>query len=121
MKPTQGALDALWHTLGLDPARGEMEPYRNHYVADSTPPPAIVELLELGLVAVGRRPTFFPAGDVVFCATERGRALAVAEASHHRPRFTRAQLRYRRWLADDTGEPFGDWLRRGGGPEGMLS
>lgn len=90
------------------------KPHRNHYVSGPSPSPAMLALVEAGLVVEARRPGFLPSDSRVFQATDEGRAAAIAFREATRPRLTRAQRRYRTWLSDSdlTDESFGDWLRR---------
>ena len=112
---TPEARRILLHTLGLQPTvEGAM--YRNRYISGATPPPGMVELVDLGLMVERQRPGFLPAADRSWAATDAGKAAASAEHAATLPRITRAQRRYRAWLreTDASGESFGDWLRRGG-------
>lgn len=112
---TTEALHILLHTLGLQPAvDGNI--YRNRYVSGPTPPPGMVELVDLGLMVERQRPGWLPADDRSWCATDAGKAAALAEHAATLPRLTRGQRRYRDWLreTDASGESFDAWLRRQG-------
>lgn len=110
---TPEARHILLHTLGLQPAV-DGTTYRNRYVSGPTPPPGMAELVDLGLMAERQRPGFLPADGRSWCATDAGKAAALAEHAATLPRLTRGQRRYRDWLrvSDATGESFTEWLRR---------
>lgn len=108
---TPAEADVLLHTLGLDRAE---EPYRDRYVSrpDCDGWAALLSLEAAGLMERRRSPGFLPEGDVTFGATAAGKRAAIAEAARRRPRLTRAQARYRRFLkADGVFPTFLDFLR----------
>ncbi len=105
----------LLHMLGL--TRSE-SPYRNHYVAGPGhhSSDALDRLVGAGLVEATRRPGFLLDDSINYRATDAGRAVALAEKERRRPRLTRSQERYRRWIDSgcaDSGWPFGDWIKAG--------
>ena len=104
--------DILLHTLGL--TRGDRE-YRNHFVAGPEHPDwgTLLQAESAGLMERVTSPGFLNPGDTTFRVTEAGKTHARAAKSAQKRKLTRAQIRYRRWLDIDSGEPFGDWLRRG--------
>ena len=105
-------LDTLLHILGLDERHADS--YRNHYVTGAAVDVEVVALIELGLVVETDAPAFLPAGDRTFCATARGRSVALAERRRRYPPPSRSHARYARWLnvADCWPISFGDFLRR---------
>lgn len=113
-------LNVLIHALGFDRRRYEVdglpaEPYRNHFVAGPGhhSMPALEAAVERGLMVRGAA-TLCGEGSEVFCATPAGVAHARAAAMARRPRLTRSQRRYRRWLCADSDRTFGEWLKDGG-------
>jgi hypothetical protein len=103
MTPEQ--LHILQHSLGVDQyGRGEM--YRNHYVGGEN---QCRPLVALGYM-VERAASELTGGDPCFHVTEAGKRAMLAE-SPIPPKLTRAQERYRRFLAADTGYSFGEWLK----------
>lgn len=95
--------DILLHTLGIRPRHDtdyDREPYRNHYVAGP-----------------GHRPPgFLGESDMLFACTDLGKARALSVRAKRRPKLTRGQLRYRRWLDISDCCPdltFGQWLLDG--------
>ena len=105
MNPSPSQIEVLQHTLGLTPK--QREPYRNHYVAsgDHYAMPDLQSLESMGLMARGRTPAFCDPSDIVFMATERGRALAL-ERLPDPPKLTR----YDEWLRAECNESFGEYL-----------
>lgn len=102
---TKEQVALLQHTLGL--RIDQRTPYRNHYVAD-TGHYAMADLkaLEgLGLIARAHTPGFLDPGDIVFCTTDAGRALAI-EMLPEPPKRTR----YDEYLAAEFGESFAYYL-----------
>ena len=105
-------LELLRHALGYD---GDVSPRhsegrRNSFCAGvgSVDHRACERLSAAGLMAPGR---FINEGrDRYYHATEAGRA-AVEARRPAAPTLTRAQKRYRAWLAADCGLRFGEWLR----------
>jgi len=108
---TREAMDVLLHTLGL--SEGPREPYRNLFVAGEGHEDwhSLLALEAAGLMVRLRRPGFLEEGDVPFRATEQGKRDAMAEAHRRVPKLTRSQRRYREWLARDSGQSFGEFLR----------
>lgn len=108
--------DILLHTLGLQYAD---EPYRNHFVAGPghADMPALLRLVEAGLMERTRTPGFLPDADETFRATDAGKQRALllkAKERAARPRLTKAQERYRRFMDSDglVGDgTFRDFLR----------
>ena len=107
---TPNQLGILQHSLGVD-QYGRGQQFRNHYVGgeeDCRPFVALGYMVE------------YPAseltgGDPLFCVTDSGKRAMLA-GSPIPPKLTRSQKRYRRFLDADTGESFGEWLRRMGRP-----
>lgn len=98
-------IELLQHTLGVDDER--RVPYRNHFVAGPGHHEMhhLIALEGLGLVARTRTPAFCDSGDIVFCATEAGRTLAIARL----PPIP-ARSRYDEFLREDGGRTFGEHL-----------
>ncbi len=107
-------LHILQHALGLDDC-GQGRAYRNHYVADVGHHgyDACMAHVEAGRMTK-HGPSEMYGGEQSFCfvVTEAGRKY-VREHSppYPRVRLTRSQRRYREYLAQDSGLPFGEWLR----------
>lgn len=104
-------IDLLQHALGLDKF-GRGRAYRNHFVTSPgcTDWKDCCALVKGGLLHDhGARE--IAGGSHVFSVTDEGRAY-VRTHSAHMPKFTRSQLRYLRWLDEDSGVGFGEWLRR---------
>lgn len=97
--------DILLHTLGIRVTDdGITESYRNHFVTGEGHHDlaAVRKLTSLGLMEPRRIPAFLHSADHLYAVTEAGRAVALAEAQKRlsrRPRLTRSQKRYRRWLS----------------------
>lgn len=102
---TPQQIDLLHHTLGL--SAEQRKPYRNHYVASKGHyAMQDLEALEaLGLMRRGRTPAFCDQRDIVFIATDTGRALALEQLPAE-PLHTR----YDDFLAADGGRTFGEHL-----------
>jgi len=111
---TPALLHILQHSLGLDAHglyKGEREGYRNYF---ATGPSCdnyaqCRELADAGLMV-----EHAPRGELcpysTFVVTDAGRD-AVREHSPPAPKLTRAQKRYRRFVAHDCGLSFREWLR----------
>jgi len=99
----------LQHALGLD-RHGQGRAYRNHFVTDreSVDFKACARLVQAKLMTV-RSPTQISGGGFVFQVTELGRAF-VRENSQPPPKLTRSQQRYQRFLNEDSGLRFAEWL-----------
>jgi hypothetical protein len=102
---TKDQLHILQHSLGLDQF-GQGVAYRNHYVGD---PESCRPLVALGFMTEHPR-SELTGGDPWFRVTDAGRG-AVRDESPKPPKLTRSQLRYRRFLATDSGLSFREWLR----------
>ncbi len=105
MKPEH--LQILQHALGVD-EYGQGKQYRNHFCAGGDDEDACRELVAMGLMATFER-SYLPYYNCT--VTETGKQ-AVVDHSPKPPKLTRGQIRYRRFLSADTGERFGEWLRR---------
>lgn len=109
MTPTE--FDILIHALGLD--EEHFDSRRNQYVTDACDP-AILALVEAGMMFKPRQPSFLAEGEANFMVTEHGIAVAMVENRRRNPPPTRSQKRYLRWLGISDVEPdlrFGDFLR----------
>ena len=105
-------LEVLRHALGFD-SDGSPRPEagrRSSFCAGvgTTDHRACERLSAAGLMTPGR--SINEGSDRYFHATEAGRA-AVEARRPPAPQLTRAQKRYRAWLAADCGLSFGEWLR----------
>lgn len=89
--PSVRQIEILQHTLGLD--REKREPWRNYYCAEDGSPD-VEAIVALGLMERGR--TLNGERDRYYHVTEAG--IAAAKAALPKP-YTRAQQRYRRFLA----------------------
>lgn len=104
-------IEILQHSLGLD-EHGQGKSYRNHYVSGDGCDgwDTLLDLVSRGLMT--RSPGSSITGwDDCFTVTEAGRAY-VAEHSPKPPKLTRAQRRYRDFIAADCGLSFCEWLQR---------
>lgn len=103
-------LAILQHTIGADEF-GKRRWDRNYFVTGegTTDYPFCMELVGADLM-VRCAGNAITCGDYVFYAKRIGMAY-VAEHSKKPPKLTRAQIRYREWLADDGHWTFGEWLK----------
>lgn len=109
-------LDILQHALGRDeygrPKRGDGTDYRNHFTTgEGGGDLALCRSAVAGGLMAEHAPREISGGEYIFTVTDRGRAW-VTTNSPAAPRLTRAQTRYQAWLAEDSGDTFGEWLRR---------
>lgn len=92
-------MEILLHTLGLSASK---EMYRNHFVAGPGhhDMPKIERLVAAGLMIQGRTPGFARSDDMVFYATDAGKAEALAGATRRRKvtKLTRSQQTYSEYL-----------------------
>lgn len=104
-KPSQQQVELLHHTLGL--SIDHRESYRNYFVAGPGhhDMPDLEALEALGLMTRSRAPKFCADGDIVFRATDAGRAVAL-DSLPPPPKRTR----YGEWLDADCCESFGEFL-----------
>ena len=114
MTPEQ--LHILQHSLGVD-QYGQGRMYRNHFCAggadeDGAPMggDAVIcaELVALGYMKRHATTEMLPYFNC--SVTEAGKAAMLAE-SPKPPKLTRAQFRYRQFLAEDSGMKYGEWLK----------
>jgi hypothetical protein len=103
-------IELLQHTLGLTgKTRGNHTPHRNLFVADAGHHDMkhLAALEGMGLMERRRSPGFLAAGDIVFAATDTGRATALAALPEPKPR-----TRYEDYLDADgcAGNTFGEFL-----------
>lgn len=105
MGTTQHQIELLQHTLGL--RVDSRTSYRNYFVAGKGhhDMPALQALESLGLMRRASTPAFCHQEDIVFCATDAGRALAI-EALPEQPKRTR----YEDFLTYDGSISFGQYL-----------
>ncbi len=104
LSPSQ--LQILQHSLGVD-EYGQGKMYRNHFCAGGADEAICRELVESGYMKAFTR-SYLP-----YCnctVTAEGKAAMLAQSTKP-PKLTRGQKRYRAFLAADSGERFGDWLR----------
>lgn len=103
--PTAAQIALLQHTLGL--SERNHAPYRNHFVAGHghRDQPDLEQLEAAGLMSRVPTPRFCDPDDVVFCATEAGRAAAIAALPEPSKR-----TRYDAFLDYDGSLPFGEYL-----------
>jgi hypothetical protein len=102
-------LAIILHALGLDQYGGG-ESYRRRYVIGPGGDryPDCMSLVERGMMTRQENPHV--CGGVIFFVTEAGERAARAQAPE-RPKLTRGQERYRRYLRHDSSLSFGQWLR----------
>lgn len=107
---TSRQLEILQHAVGAD-QYGHTQRFaeRNHFCAGVGDEPDCRELIAMGYMRQHETTAWLPYFNC--SVTDAGRA-AMREASPETPKLTRSQLRYQRFLDADTGESFGEWLRR---------
>lgn len=106
------SLHVLQHALGLDD-NGQGTWYRNHFVCG--PGHNDYERCEAHVAAglmVRHEPRPLFGGDYCYVVTDAGKEFVRSRAVAP-PKLTRSQRRYREFLARDTGESFGEWIRAG--------
>lgn len=116
MSLTQEQLHILQHALGL--AQNDRPPaYRNRYVVepDCDSFDDCRSLVDAGLM-VDHGAHRIAGGMHCFSATDEGERIAREAWESAKPKLTRAQRRYRDWLASDCGLSFGEWLAAGRQP-----
>lgn len=115
MTLTEPAIHVLLHATGWSTAVHAAEGgYRSHYCAGPDAVPACEELVAAGL-AVRRDVSWVP--DATYLVNETGQAIARGIAEKRRPRLTRSQERYRRFLRLDSGLTFREFLTMLPGPD----
>lgn len=107
---TPPQLHILQHALGLD-QYGQGERYRNHFVAGGDDVAACEGLVDLGLMAKVAVVRELTGAMPCFQVTPEGQTV-VWQQSPVPPKLSRSKQRYRAFLDADTGERFGDWIRR---------
>lgn len=105
---TEKHLHVLQHALGVDEF-GRGEQYRNFFCAGGGDETLCRELIALGFMKQHATTEWLPYFNC--SVTDAGKAAVLAE-SPQPPKLSRAQQRYRRFIAADTGEKFGEWLKR---------
>lgn len=108
MTPTSYQISLLQHTIGVRP--DQRSPHRNHFVAGSghQDMPHLERLVGGGLMEVRRSPAFLDDGDIVFAATEAGKATALQHLAPPPPPPKRN--RYDEFLSADSDESLGAFL-----------
>jgi hypothetical protein len=106
-------LHILQHALGRD-QYGKGSDYRNHFCAGegSADFDLCRDAVSRGLM-VEHPPSEISGGDHIFTVTDAGKAY-IAAHSPPKPRLSRGQERYRRYLGSasaDSGATFGEWLK----------
>lgn len=98
----------LHHTLGMRPE--QRDGHRNHFVAGPGhfDMPDLEALESMGLMIRTRTPAFCDPEDIVFRASEAGRALAIEQLPAPVP--PKIQSQHHQWLDADSGFSFGEWL-----------
>lgn len=104
---TQGQLQILQHSLGLD-KYGQGEMCRNYFCAGAADEPICRSLVEMGYMKQHATTGIYP--DYNCSVTDAGKE-AVQRESPKPPKLTRSQKRYREFLKADTGRSFGEWLK----------
>lgn len=105
---TQEQLQILQHSLGVD-QYGQGEQYRNHFCAGGSDENICRELVALGYMQQHRTTEMLPYFNC--SVTEEGKRAMAAE-SPTPPKLTRSQKRYRRFINEDSGMSFREWLGR---------
>lgn len=101
-------LEILQHALGVD-QYGRGQQYRNHYCAGGEDVADCAELVALGYMRSFQGGAMLPYYNCI--VTDEGRAAMLRE-SPAPPKLTRSQKRYRKWISEDSGLKFGEWLKR---------
>jgi hypothetical protein len=111
MTLTPQQLHILQHSLGLD-QYGQGSFYRNRFVtgAGSTDWPICRSLVAIGLMD-DMGPQTIAGGDHCFMVTNMG-VQSVTHESPKPPKLSRSALRYREFLAADSGMTFKQWLTK---------
>ncbi len=104
MSPRQ--LEILQHSLGVD-QYGQGSMYRNHFCAGGDDEETCRELVELGYMETFTRP-YLPYYNCTVTAAGKS---AMLEHSPKPPKLSRSQQRYRRFLDQDSGLSFREWLK----------
>lgn len=111
---TDKQADILLHMTGLDSSE---EAYRSHFVAGKGHEdlPTLAELEVGGLVALARTPGFCDPADIVYITTPAGISAAQRARIARKPKLTRSQERYRKWIeiSDTYDGGFRAWLKAG--------
>ena len=103
-------LHILQHSLGVD-QYGRGNQYRNRFVTDAGSTDGLLcqELVADGLMRHhGAQPVF--GGMNTYSVTDQG-VSAMNANSPKPPKLTRGRERYRQFLNEDCGMPFGEWLK----------
>ena len=106
---TTEQLHVLQHALGVD-EYGQGRQYRNHFCAGGGDEAICRELVGMGLMKTFER-SYLPYYNCT--VTDAGKQ-AMAEQSPQPPpppKLTASQRRYRRFLDQDAGISFGEWLK----------
>ena len=111
---TRDEQDILLHSLGIS-ERTNGRAFRNYFVAGDSGADmdACLRLVAQGLMREARTPSFCPGEMRTFLVTEAGEAAAREAWCERKPRYTRAQARYRKWLGlrDCCDVTFGDFIK----------
>lgn len=114
MKMDKRLLEILQHSLGLDKygkaPRGFQGSTRNHFCAGGPDVELCRENVAMGYMQEHGSGEI-TGHDPLFTVTDAGRK-AVREYSEVPPNLTRSQKRYRQFLDADSGESFGEWMKR---------
>lgn len=107
LRMTPEQLQILQHALGVD-RYGQGAMYRNYFCAGEGDETICSELVRLGYMKQFTR-IYLPYFNCT--VTAEGKAAMLRE-SPVAPKLTRAQKRYRAFLSADTGQSFGEWMRK---------
>ena len=105
---TPNQLHILQHALGVD-QYGRGPRYRNQFCAGDDDEQACRDLVAKGYMRQHRTTELLPYFNC--SVTDAGIAAMIAE-SPKPPKLTRSQHRYRRFLNEDSGVSFSEWLKR---------
>lgn len=113
MKPRH--LEILQHALGADRFGqgkdvGHGEFNRNHFCAGAADEADCRELVAAGLMKEHKHTEVFPYYN---CSVTDAGKQAMKEHSPPPPKLTRSQVRFRKYLAHQSGLSFKEWLQRG--------
>lgn len=106
---TPRQLEILQHALGAD-EYGQGGGHRNRFCAGAAGEPDCRALVEMGLMAVFH-PNKSPLPYYNVAVTDVGKT-AMLMSSPPPPKLSRSQRRYREWARSESGESFGEFLRR---------
>ena len=108
---TQRQLEILQHALGVDQygrtPKGYTPYTRNHFCAGESDEPDCRVLIEFGFMDEHLRTAWLP---YLNCSVTKEGIKAMHNSSPNPPQLSRSKQRYQRYLDNDSGLSFGEWL-----------